>query len=62
MCTRSKPYFSPTTAAWLVREIIAVTHVGHTDAGAIYRLAAELADLAADEAPPGVEHTAEEGQ
>ncbi|MFD8621701.1 hypothetical protein [Streptomyces sp. NPDC059513] len=57
VCTRSAPSFSPTSAAWLVRNVIAVTYVGHPDAGAIYRLAAELADLAADEVPPGVERT-----
>jgi hypothetical protein len=61
LCTRSAPSFSPTTAGWLVRNVIAVTHVGHPQAGAIYRLAAELADLAADEVPPGIERTAEEG-
>lgn len=61
VCTRSAPSFSPTSAGGLVREVIVVTHVGHRDAGAIYRLAAELAELAADEVPPGVERTDEEG-
>ncbi|MFF0142650.1 hypothetical protein ACFYRN_40235 [Streptomyces sp. NPDC005227] len=60
VCTRSAPSFSPTSAGWLVRNVIAVTHVGHPDAGAIYRLAAELADLAADEVPPGIDRTTKE--
>ncbi|MGW3491514.1 hypothetical protein [Streptomyces sp. NPDC001054] len=60
VCTRSAPSFSPTNAGWMVRDVIAVTYVGHPDAGAIYRLAAELADLAADEVPPGVERTPQE--
>lgn len=60
VCTRSAPFFSPTTAGWRVRDVLAVTHVGHPQAGAIYRLAAELADLAVEDRPPGVERTAKE--
>ncbi len=61
VCTRSAPFFSPTAAEWLVRDVIAVTHVGHPQAGAIYRLAAELADLAVEDLPPGIERTPGEG-
>lgn len=53
VCTRSAPYFSPTTAGWLLRDVINITYVGHPQAAAIYRLAAELADLSTDETPPG---------
>ncbi|MFD8025437.1 hypothetical protein ACFV6G_34125 [Streptomyces lavendulae] len=60
LCTRSAPSFSPTSAAWLVRNVIAVTYVAHPDASAIYRLAAELADLATDEVPPGIERPTKE--
>lgn len=61
VCTRSAPFFYPTAAEWLVRDVIAVTHVGHPQASAIYRLAAELADLAVEDLPPGIERTPEEG-
>ncbi|MFI1734970.1 hypothetical protein ACH40E_38305 [Streptomyces acidicola] len=60
VCTRSEPFFSPTAAGWLVEDVIAITHIGRPHAGAIYRLAAELADLAVEALPPGVERTAEE--
>ncbi|MFD5385446.1 hypothetical protein ACFWMG_10890 [Streptomyces sp. NPDC127074] len=56
-CTRSAPSFSPATAAWLVRDVLGITHIGHPDAGTIYRLAAEPADLAVDDLPTGVERT-----
>ncbi|WP_406150751.1 hypothetical protein [Streptomyces anulatus] len=61
VCARSAPFFSPTDAAWLVRDVIAVTYVAHPQASAIYRLAAELADLAVEDLPPGIERTPEEG-
>ncbi|WP_105974706.1 hypothetical protein [Streptomyces geranii] len=61
VCTRSEPFFSPTTAGWLVRDVIDITHVGHPQAAAIYRLAAELADLSVEDQPPGAERTDEEG-
>lgn len=61
VCTRSAPFFSPTEAGWLVRDVIDVMPLAHPQAGAVYRLAAELADLPADEVPPGVERTDKEG-
>ncbi|MFJ2833591.1 hypothetical protein ACIPC1_39640 [Streptomyces sp. NPDC087263] len=61
VCTRSEPFFSPTTAGWLVRDVIDITHIGHPQASAIYRLAADLADLAVQDLPPGVESTDKEG-
>ncbi|MFI9031109.1 hypothetical protein [Streptomyces sp. NPDC053560] len=51
VCEYSPPAFSPTAAGWLVRDVIAITHVGHPQAGSIYRLAAELADLAVSAGP-----------
>ncbi|MDQ0943304.1 hypothetical protein [Streptomyces sp. V1I1] len=46
-CTRSTPAFSPTSAYFLVRNVLNVTSLGSPHVGAIHRLAAELADLSA---------------
>lgn len=46
-CTQSPPAFSPFAAFSLVREVCETTPLGHPATGAIYRLAAELADQSA---------------
>lgn len=46
-CTRSPGAFSVFDALCHVREVLKVTSLGHADAGAIYRLAGELADMVA---------------
>jgi len=43
-CTRSPGAFSVSSAYVQVREVLAVTSIGDPDAGAIHRLAGELAD------------------
>ncbi|MEU1312596.1 hypothetical protein ABZ419_27405 [Streptomyces cinnamoneus] len=46
-CTRSPGAFSVSDAYVNVREVLAVTSLGHPDAGAMHRLAGELADAVA---------------
>jgi hypothetical protein len=46
-CTQSPPAFSPFAAFSLVREVCETTPLGHPATGAIYRLAADLADQSA---------------
>jgi len=46
-CTRSPGAFSVFDAYRQVREVLAVTSIGHADAGSIHRLAGELADVVA---------------
>ncbi|MCY0923914.1 MULTISPECIES: hypothetical protein [unclassified Streptomyces] len=46
-CTRGGPMFSVHAARSAVHEVLNVTWLGHPGAGNIYRLAGELADLAA---------------
>lgn len=46
-CTRSPGAFSVSDAFSAVRAVLRVTSIGHADAGAIYRLAGELADVVA---------------
>lgn len=46
-CTRSPGAFSVFDAYSQVREVLAVTSIGHADAGAIHRLAGKLADVVA---------------
>jgi hypothetical protein len=43
-CTQSPPAYCPWTAFRLVRDVLAVVPLGHPQAGALYRLAADLAD------------------
>ena len=47
-CTRSPGSFSISSAYTQVREVLAVTSIGDPDAGAIHRLAGELADAVAE--------------
>jgi hypothetical protein len=49
-CTRSPGGFSIFDAFSQVREVVAVTSIGHADAGTILRLCAELADAVAEAA------------
>jgi hypothetical protein len=49
-CPRSPGAFSVFDAFSQVREVVAVTSIGHADAGAILRLCAELADAVAEAA------------
>ncbi|WP_152626617.1 hypothetical protein [Streptacidiphilus carbonis] len=46
-CTRSPGSFSICAGYSQVREVLAVTSIGHPDAGAVHRLAGELADVVA---------------
>ncbi|MGW1037535.1 hypothetical protein [Streptomyces antibioticus] len=62
-CTRSPGGFSIFDAFSQVREVVNVTSIGHTDAGAILRLCAELADAVAESAVArGAERTVVPGQ
>ncbi|MFD4412423.1 hypothetical protein [Streptomyces sp. NPDC058475] len=47
-CTRSPGAFSVSHAFSQVRRVVAVTSIGHPDAGEILRLCAELADAVAE--------------
>jgi hypothetical protein len=47
-CTQSPPAWCPTSAFRLVRAVANVTSLGHPMAGAIHRLAADLADQIAE--------------
>lgn len=47
-CTQSPPGWCPTSAFRLVRTVANVTSLGHPQAGAIHRLAADLADEVAE--------------
>ncbi|WP_327332899.1 hypothetical protein [Streptomyces anulatus] len=47
VCTHDPGAFSVSAASHQVREVVAVTPIGHADAGSILRLAGALADLVA---------------